>query len=171
MGAADRNNEPNSGGMESEEQEFVFDLPPEDFVGFDPGDNSQENPASPVTIKTNEDRHEQIRLAREREELRRAKGKNFDKRATTLLRIGVATVCALIVGLQLWQCDDLIRTYVSSQKMVPSEILISWMSATVVEVIGLMWVIARSLFPFRDKQRDKEAEKRADGNKVHLDVS
>lgn len=45
-------------------------------------------------------------------------------------------------------------------KSVPSEILITWLTSTIVEIIGILWVIARSLFPFNDHHRDKEAEQR-----------
>lgn len=149
------------------------DLPAETTAGVDPTSNSQEDPDSEVTSATNDERHKQLVLDKENEEVKKAKGKNFDKRATTWLRIVIAAVCVIIVALQLYQCDSLIQKYIDSilriRHDVSSEILIAWMSATVVEVIGLMWVIARSLFPFRDKWRNKKAEKKK-GKGVHLDV-
>lgn len=149
------------------------DLPAETTAGVDPTSNSQEDPDSEVTSATNDERHKQLVLDKENEEVKKAKGKNFDKRATTWLRIAIAAVCVIIVALQLHQCDSLIQKYIDSilriRHDVSSEILIAWMSATVVEVIGLMWVIARSLFPFRDKWRNKKAEKKK-GKGVHLDV-
>lgn len=42
---------------------------------------------------------------------------------------------------------------------IPSEVMVGWFSSTIVEVIGILWVIARSLFPFRDRHRNRESEK------------
>lgn len=43
---------------------------------------------------------------------------------------------------------------------ITSEVFMAWFTATIVEIIGILWVIARSLFPFHDRKRDKKAEKR-----------
>ncbi|MFU0569648.1 hypothetical protein [Gardnerella vaginalis] len=43
---------------------------------------------------------------------------------------------------------------------ITSEVFMAWFTATIVEIIGILWVIARSLFPFHDSKRDKKAEKR-----------
>ena len=37
-------------------------------------------------------------------------------------------------------------------------IMIAWLSSTVVEVVGILWVIARNLFPYRDKSYPKSAK-------------
>lgn len=42
---------------------------------------------------------------------------------------------------------------------VPSDVMVAWMASTFVEVIGILWVITRSLFPFNDAYRDKDGEK------------
>src|SRR3712207_6305974 len=42
---------------------------------------------------------------------------------------------------------------------VPPAVMVGWLSSTIVEVIGILWVIARSLFPFHDKFRDHSSER------------
>lgn len=42
---------------------------------------------------------------------------------------------------------------------VPSNVMVAWMASTFVEVIGILWVITRSLFPFNDAYRDRDGEK------------
>lgn len=46
------------------------------------------------------------------------------------------------------------------RQCVPTEVLVTWLSSTIVEIIGILWVIARSLFPFRDRRHDTEGERR-----------
>lgn len=63
---------------------------------------------------------------------------------------------------QLLASDVIVGAYVlamlAMQREVPEGIIVGWMTATVVETIGILWVIARSLFPFRDERRDRDAE-------------
>lgn len=47
----------------------------------------------------------------------------------------------IFFGFYLWQ----IRAHMDSA------VMIAWLSASVVEVVGILWVIARNLFPYRDK--------------------
>lgn len=42
---------------------------------------------------------------------------------------------------------------------VPSDVMIAWMASTFVEIVGILWVITRSLFPFNDAYRDRDGEK------------
>lgn len=42
---------------------------------------------------------------------------------------------------------------------IPTQVIVAWLSATLVEIIGILWVVTRSLFPFHDGLRDKAAEK------------
>lgn len=71
----------------------------------------------------------------------------------------------VFVAIQLLACDVGMGLYMMqmvSNGLVASisdGVLIAWMSSSLVEVIGILWVIARNLFPFRDNQRDKVAEK------------
>ena len=69
----------------------------------------------------------------------------------------------VFVGFQLFVCDALMAGYVITElvqgKTIAPSVMASWMGASLVEVIGILWVIARSLFPFRDKYRNLTAEK------------
>ena len=53
------------------------------------------------------------------------------------------------------------------QREIPTEVIISWMGATTAEIIGILWVIARSLFPFRDEHRSTDLEKSGGGRIGH----
>lgn len=134
--------------------------PEKAFEQLDSHDDTDDSEASSEA----NDKRKDIKLKKAKAKVKKLKQKIFDKKVTTCLRIGVAAVCVLLVGFQLWKCDELIRDYVLMQVnknvAVPSEVLIAWMSASVVEVIGLVWVIARSLFPFHDGPRNKAAEKK-----------
>lgn len=70
-----------------------------------------------------------------------------------------------IIAFQLVACDAFVICYVCFTifylRQSISDILIStWIGSNFVEIIGILWVIARSLFPFHDSKRDKKAEKR-----------
>lgn len=69
----------------------------------------------------------------------------------------------IFVGCQLAACDALVAAYVIVElvrdDMIAPTILTAWMGASLVEIIGILWVIARSLFPFRDKYHNKSEEK------------
>lgn len=84
------------------------------------------------------------------------------KRQSNLLRVILAMFALLFVGAQLIASDWLVFQYMNAQlavgRTLPTEFLIAWLAASLVEVIGILWVIARSLFPFRDKHRDQKAE-------------
>ena len=76
------------------------------------------------------------------------------------LRILLGVSCLMFVGLQLAACDVLVFWYVLANLTADlTRILVAWMSSSLVEVIGILWVIARSLFPLRDKRRTRKAEK------------
>lgn len=86
-----------------------------------------------------------------------------EKDENTLRRIlGISAVG--FVGFQLLVCNAVISIYVIVLLVrgqdIPSEVLIGWMSSALVEIIGILWVIARSLFPFKDKRRNRDAESR-----------
>lgn len=78
------------------------------------------------------------------------------------LRKSIGKWALRFVGGQLIICDVVIAIYIIRTMIVsgfvPSEILIGWMGACLVEIIGILWVIARSLFPFRDESRNRDAE-------------
>lgn len=77
-------------------------------------------------------------------------------------------LCNWTIGIivsQLVICDAFVIFYacftIFYLRQSISDILIStWIGSNFVEIIGILWVIARSLFPFHDSKRDKKAEKR-----------
>ena len=71
------------------------------------------------------------------------------------------------VGFVAWQivvCDLVMAGYVITELCknhpIAPQVIMAWLSASLVEVIGILWVIARNLFPFHDKYRNKKAERR-----------
>lgn len=91
--------------------------------------------------------------------LRIEKSKADRREQSNKLRAGIGVTATVFVGIQLVTCDVLVYSYVfQAGKNVDSSVMIAWMSASLVEVIGILWVIARSLFPFHDRHRDKNAE-------------
>ena len=68
-------------------------------------------------------------------------------------------------------CNTLVVAYTTRlmwlQREIPTEVIISWMGATTAEIIGILWVIARSLFPFQDEHRSADLEKSGGGRIGH----
>ncbi|RYN12662.1 hypothetical protein PG2006B_1128 [Bifidobacterium animalis subsp. animalis] len=68
------------------------------------------------------------------------------------------------VGLQIVVCDLVMAGYVITELCknhpIAPQVIMTWLSTSLVEVVGILWVIARNLFPFHDKYRDKKAEQR-----------
>lgn len=79
------------------------------------------------------------------------------------LRNRLGTAAIVFVSVQLGVCNLGVIIYfvycICRGWGIPNEVIIGWMAASLVEVIGVLWVIARSLFPFRDRYRDKNSEK------------
>lgn len=79
------------------------------------------------------------------------------------LREKVATKSLKFVTWQLVVTNVVVFGYVFFSfwfdHKVPSDVMVAWMASTFVEVIGILWVITRSLFPFNDAYRDKDGEK------------
>lgn len=79
------------------------------------------------------------------------------------LRNRLGTAAIVFVSVQLAVCNIGVIMYfiycICKGWGIPNEVIIGWMAAGLVEVIGVLWVIARSLFPFRDSHRDKSSEK------------
>ena len=68
-------------------------------------------------------------------------------------------VCDIGIFLYGWECNK--RGW-----QIPTEVVLGWLSASLIEIIGVLWVIARSLFPFRDKRKDTSSEKGRDPRKM-----
>lgn len=101
---------------------------------------------------------------RENAALRKLDAKNTRREQENQLRKKVATWSLWFVLGQLVVTNATIVIYIgfmlAVKKYVPTEVLITWLSSTIVEIIGILWVIARSLFPFHDRHRDTKGERR-----------
>lgn len=79
------------------------------------------------------------------------------------LRDKVATKSLKFVTWQLVVTNVVVFGYVFFSfwfnHAVPSNVMVAWMTSTFVEIIGILWVITRSLFPFNDAYRDRDGEK------------
>jgi hypothetical protein len=66
----------------------------------------------------------------------------------------LAWVAIVAIGLQLVVADAFLAYYLLSWHYVPSDtVLIAWLSASVVEVIGIVAIVARNLFPNRSRRK------------------
>lgn len=105
------------------------------------------------------------RQRRENAKLRKLEAKTARQEQENKLRVDVATRIVEFVAGQLILTNMMIWTYflvmLARAQTIPSEVIIAWLSSTIVEILGLLWVIARSLFPFKDKYRDMRNEKQA----------
>lgn len=94
--------------------------------------------------------------------LRIAQSKAERKEQSNKLRKVIAYIALFFVGSQMLWCNVLVTVYVRCNiHTVDPYVIVAWMGASLVEVVGILWVIARSLFPFRDKYRNVMAEKNA----------
>lgn len=73
------------------------------------------------------------------------------------LRNKLGNALLWMVGAQLVVSDIFLSIFMC-QNAHNQTIMLAWLSACVVEIIGIIWVITRSIFPFKDKYRDTEAE-------------
>ena len=96
-------------------------------------------------------------------QLRIAQSKAERKEQENKLRVSVATRIVSFVAGQLVLTNTMIWIYfivmLARNQTIPSAVIISWLGSTIVEILGLLCVVARSLFPFRDKHRDIQNEK------------
>ena len=81
------------------------------------------------------------------------------------LRSELGKAALKCVKWQLVACNTLVVAYTARlmwlQREIPTEVIISWM------IIGILWVIARSLFPFQDEHRSADLEKSGGGRIGH----
>jgi len=74
------------------------------------------------------------------------------------LRKRLATWAIAFVGMQLLVSNWFFYIFIDNNKVAPSsEVMIAWLSASVIEVIGILLVIARSLFPVKGPRPEKES--------------
>ncbi|KFF31687.1 hypothetical protein [Bifidobacterium bombi] len=77
--------------------------------------------------------------------------KMFSKTALSIVRAQLAATDLVIIaysGFALWNYHKL-----------DVQIIVAWMVFGLANIIGILWVITRNLFPFRDANRDKKSEK------------
>ena len=108
------------------------------------------------TVNEESDRRERVAKSRAAE----ANAARLEAENSLRNKVGT-TALYLVIG-QLVFCDVLMTAYVIwslvAGKTIPPEVLIGWMGSCLVEIVGILWVIARSLFPFRDSFRDTTGE-------------
>lgn len=164
-----------------------------DFVSNYMSDPLNELSQPPLSIGFPPDDHDNPDPSEERDAVREAKrqeyelrllaaenrAKELDNEATRLeneqrdleneLRRTLGLTAIKFVAGQLIVCDTVFALYVNyAMNMgwhIPNEVIIGWMAASLVEIIGILWVIARSLFPFRDRHRDRDAESKGRGER------
>ncbi|PPF47050.1 hypothetical protein C5B85_01885 [Pseudoclavibacter sp. AY1F1] len=118
--------------------------------------DDDEGPDPDDTSSPEEGSSEALAAVRLRVEKRKLKQRAQDmKLRKNLAYWAIGFVCAQLVFANLF-----FAIYLGHNAVRPNPaIMIAWLSGTVVEVIGILWVIARSLFPFKDKSRSKASEK------------
>jgi hypothetical protein len=105
--------------------------------------------ATPVASVKDPKRAKRVELLTPDEELSMAALKRRDRGQTIKLRWGLALFAIIAVSVQILVANLIFGWYMwaNGWRNLPSEIMIAWMSATVVEVIGIVVIIARNLFP------------------------
>lgn len=120
---------------------------------------SKNVPPDPQTVSTADEIDSQLK----KEHLATERFQNERYRDDSRLRKTVASWSLIFVAIQLSIADGLSIAYFVTmlyrQMPIPTQVIVAWLSATLVEIIGILWVVTRSLFPFHDGLRDKAAEK------------
>lgn len=124
------------------------------------------NERDSVSLHADEITDSQIQDASDRREAN-ARNRKLEAEADKLvgennIRKTVATWSLRFVGFQIFVCDALIAAYIVVNLVrkitVPSEVIFGVLGTSLVEIIGILWVITRSQFPFHDSHRDKSKE-------------
>lgn len=124
------------------------------------------NERDSVSLQAAEITDSQIQDASDRREAN-ARNRKLEAEADKLvgennIRKTVATWSLRFVGFQIFVCDALIAAYIVVNLVrkitVPSEVIFGVLGTSLVEIIGILWVITRSLFPFHDSHRDRSKE-------------
>lgn len=103
-----------------------------------------------LSVKSDRHRFEEIEGDRRQALSDRVKDENKLRNLLGYVLLG-------IVGVQLVISDVFLYKFMRANPHSTS-VMLAWLSACVIEVIGLVWVITRSIFPFNDGDRDKKAE-------------
>ena len=103
-----------------------------------------------LSVKSDRHRFEEIEGDRRQALSDRVKDENKLRNLLGYVLLG-------IVGVQLVISDVFLYKFMRANPHSTS-VMLAWLSACVIEVIGLVWVITRSIFPFNDGYRDMKAE-------------
>jgi hypothetical protein len=75
-----------------------------------------------------------------------------DRKAVLAMKQVFARGVSIVVGLQLAMADAVFFIYgVENNWQIPGAVMIAWLSATMVQSIGIVYIIARHLFPPQGK--------------------
>jgi hypothetical protein len=100
-----------------------------------------------------------VAVVDEDDEVTAATLKLRDRKQTMKLRFTLAWFTMGAVAVQLLTANVLFALYLSLpswRENTPPVVIVAWLSATVVEVIGIVLVIARNLFPGSEKTRTRK---------------
>lgn len=109
-----------------------------------------------------------VKLLEPYEELSLQTVKARDRNQNIRLKKMLARFAIAAVSFQLAAAFVVLVYYLCVTSPEPSEmVIVAWLSATVVEVIGIVYIIARNLFPDRARRKSNE-EKRAPALSMHM---
>lgn len=116
--------------------------------GTDKGETTKpEKPGAPTEAD-----EEPTGVGLEAVKLRQGQLKLDQREQDMKLRERLATNATRLVIAQVAVANILFAFYLGHNAYdADASVMIAWLSATVVEVVGILWVIARNLFPYRDK--------------------
>lgn len=112
--------------------------------------SGSESESAGLSVQSAQRRFEQIEGDRRQALNERVKDENK-------LRNRLGYVLLGMVGVQLGMSDFFLYKFLCANPHSDT-VMMAWLSACVIEVIGLVWVITRSIFPFKDGYRDTKAE-------------
>lgn len=112
--------------------------------------SGSESESALLSAQSAQSRYEQIEGDRREALSERVKDENK-------LRNRLGNVLLVMVGVQLGISDFFLAIFMCVNPY-STTVMLAWLSACVIEVIGLVWVITRSIFPFKDGYRDTKAE-------------
>lgn len=126
--------------------------------------SGSESESAGLSVQSAQRRFEQIEGDRRQALSERVKDENE-------LRNKLGNALLWMVGVQLGISDLFLSIFMCANPH-SSTVMLAWLSACVIEVIGLVWVITRSIFPFKDGYRDTKAEDMSWPGRVsqHTDV-
>lgn len=113
--------------------------------------------ASRPTAKKRPSRTISVRFPSAREQLTEQTVKLRDKTQTTRLRLLMAKFAVIAVSVQLVVANALFFIYLMgwAGEDVETPVIIAWLSATVVEIVGIVGIVAQGLFPLRGRRRPR----------------